>query len=58
MTKPIVYFLCRGNSCRSQIAEGWARQLGGGAIDEMSTVRVLRRMDSTLVPLQQCRKQA
>lgn len=22
-------FLCTGNSCRSQIAEGWAHQLGG-----------------------------
>ena len=22
-------FLCTGNSCRSQIAEGWARKLGG-----------------------------
>lgn len=22
-------FLCTGNSCRSQMAEGWARQLGG-----------------------------
>jgi len=22
-------FLCTGNSCRSQIAEGWARELGG-----------------------------
>ena len=22
-------FLCTGNSCRSQIAEGWARHLGG-----------------------------
>ena len=22
-------FLCTGNSCRSQIAEGWAKQLGG-----------------------------
>ena len=22
-------FLCTGNSCRSQIAEGWARSLGG-----------------------------
>ncbi len=28
MTKPVVYFLCTGNSCRSQMAEGWARQLG------------------------------
>ena len=24
-----ILFLCTGNSCRSQIAEGWARQLGG-----------------------------
>ncbi len=24
-----ILFLCTGNSCRSQIAEGWARHLGG-----------------------------
>lgn len=24
-----ILFLCTGNSCRSQIAEGWARALGG-----------------------------
>ena len=23
-----LFFLCTGNSCRSQIAEGWARELG------------------------------
>jgi len=29
MTKPILYFLCTGNSCRSQIAEGFGRHYGG-----------------------------
>ncbi len=33
---PSVLFLCTGNSCRSQIAEGWARHLGGGEIAVMS----------------------
>jgi len=27
-----ILFLCSGNSCRSQMAEGWARQLRGGVI--------------------------
>ncbi len=26
MAKKIIYFLCTGNSCRSQIAEGWAKK--------------------------------
>ena len=29
-------FLCTGNSCRSQMAEGWARHLKGDAIDPYS----------------------
>ncbi|MBR2567547.1 MAG: arsenate reductase, partial [Paenibacillus sp.] len=26
--KPLVYFLCTGNSCRSQIADGFLKALG------------------------------
>ncbi|MET3208394.1 UNVERIFIED_CONTAM: arsenate reductase [Paenibacillus sp. PvR008] len=29
MDKKIIYFLCTGNSCRSQIAEGWAKKVLG-----------------------------
>ncbi len=31
-----VLFICTGNSCRSQIAEGWARELKGNVIDAYS----------------------
>jgi arsenate reductase len=31
-----VLFLCTGNSCRSQIAEGWARHLKSNVIDAYS----------------------
>lgn len=26
MSKKLIYFLCTGNSCRSQMAEGWAKK--------------------------------
>ena len=29
-------FLCTGNSCRSQMAEGWARQLAGNWLEVQS----------------------
>ena len=31
-----ILFLCTGNSCRSQMAEGWARHLKGDRIDAHS----------------------
>lgn len=34
--RPTVLFLCTGNSCRSQMAEGWLRHLAGGRFDVLS----------------------
>ena len=35
-SKMKILFLCTGNSCRSQMAEGWARHLRGGRIEPYS----------------------
>lgn len=36
VNKMKILFLCTGNSCRSQMAEGWARALKGDVIDPYS----------------------
>jgi arsenate reductase len=36
MPKLKILFLCTGNSCRSQMAEGWARRLVGDVIEPYS----------------------
>jgi len=34
--KPCILFLCTGNACRSQIAEGWAKQIAGERAEILS----------------------
>lgn len=34
--KLVVYFICTGNSCRSQMAEGWARHFAGEKVTILS----------------------
>lgn len=36
MTKTNILFLCTGNSCRSQMAEGWARELLADKVEAYS----------------------
>ena len=34
--RPRVLFLCTGNACRSQMAEGWLRHLAGARVEALS----------------------
>ena len=36
MSRPTIYFLCTGNSCRSQMAEGFAKHWGGDQVKVFS----------------------
>ena len=49
MSKLKILFLCTGNSCRSQMAEGWARHLKGDAIKAYSAGIEKHGMDAHAV---------
>ena len=44
-----ILFLCTGNSCRSQMAEGWARHLRSGDIDALSAGTETHGLDEKAV---------
>ena len=44
-----ILFLCSGNSCRSQMAEGWARALKHGVIEAFSAGIEARGLDPLAV---------
>jgi len=44
-----ILFLCGGNSCRSQMAEGWTRKLKGDAIEAYSAGIEARGLDPRAV---------
>ena len=47
--KSRVLFLCTGNSCRSQMAEGWARHLRADVLEAVSAGIEARRLDPRAV---------
>jgi arsenate reductase len=44
-----ILFLCTGNTCRSQMAEGWARVLKGDEIEPYSAGVVAKKLDPRAV---------
>ena len=51
--KPKVLFVCTGNSCRSQMAEGWARRLVGDRLDAYSAGTHPHRLNPLAVKVMQ-----
>lgn len=49
MSRFRLLFLCTGNSCRSQMAEGWARHLRGDAFEAHSAGLEARGLDPRAV---------
>ena len=49
MLRMNVLFLCTGNSCRSQMAEGWVRHLAALAIEAHSAGTVAKGLDPRAV---------
>lgn len=47
--KPKILFLCTGNSCRSQMAEAWARHLHGERLEPCSAGVAPNRLDPRAV---------
>lgn len=47
--KKTILFLCTGNSCRSQMAEGWARHLRGDVVEPYSAGIEMHGLNPTAV---------
>lgn len=49
LSKLKVLYLCTGNSCRSQMAEGWTRHLRGDVVETWSAGTVPKSLDPRAV---------